>query len=93
MTKRVSINVIRNMITTFNEYHKTTLNGRPHKMVLDTGNINGLGLAWMDMENKSYSAHISTSTAMTHWETYLVIKAMTDHQIYVEQSKLTIERV
>lgn len=88
---RVSAKMIRNMVETFNKYHDISINGRPHQLMVERG-INGYEVAWLDKENHTIPAHVSPSTAMSAWETYLVIKTLTDGEIYREQAKLTIRR-
>lgn len=89
---KVSVKVIRNMVETFNKYHTVTINGTDHHLMAERG-INGFEVAWVDNARHTITAHLSPSTAMSAWETYLVIKTLTDHQIYIEQSNLMIRRV
>lgn len=89
---RHTLTQIREMISIFNQYHSVTINGRYHKIVLDTDNINGYGLAWMDITTHTITAQISPSTAMSIKETYLCLKVVMDQEIYREQANLTIKR-
>ena len=79
------------MVQTFNKCHFVTMHGREHKLIIDPG-INGLNLVWYDVTNGTQSQNVSPSSAMTNWETYLVLKTIMDGQIYAEQAKLTITR-
>jgi hypothetical protein len=89
---RVTTTMIKNMVALFNQYHTVTINGRAHHLMAEKG-LNGFEVAWSDNENYTLSAHVSPSTAMTTWETYLVIKTLVDNQMYVEQAHLEVKRV
>lgn len=91
MAQRVTQKMLENMVDTFNKYHNISMHGRAHKLIISPG-INGLDLVWYDIENHTHSQSVSPSSAMSNWETYLVLKALTDGEIYREQAKLTIGR-
>ena len=83
--------MLNGMVEAFNKYHDVTMHGRPHKLIISPG-IDGLDLVWYDIENGTHSQSIAPSSAMSKWETYLVLKALADGEIYREQAKLTIRR-
>lgn len=91
MATRITTKLLNNMVETFNKYHAITMHGRPHKLIISPG-INGLDLVWYDMTNGTHSQSVSPSSAMSKWETYLVLKTITDGCIYAEQAGLTIRR-
>ena len=91
MAQRTTEKQLKSMVETFNKYHTITMHGRPHKLIISPG-INGLDLVWYDIENGTHSQSISPSSAMSNWETYLVLKSLTDGEVYREQAKLTIRR-
>ncbi len=91
MATRVTQKILNNMVETFNKYHSVTMHGRAHKLIISPG-INGLDLVWYDIENKTHSQSVSPSSAMSKWETYLVLKTLMDGCLYAEQSQLTIRR-
>jgi hypothetical protein len=91
MANRVSLKMLNNMVETFNKYHDVTMHGRPHKLIISPS-VNGLDLVWYDITNGTHSQSVSGSSAMSTWETYLVLKSLTDGEIYREQAKLTIRR-
>ena len=79
------------MVENFNKYYMATINGRTCHLMAERG-INGYEVAWVENETHTIPAHVSPSTAMSAWETYLVIKTLTDNQLYIEQAKLTVQR-
>lgn len=91
MAMRVSQKMLNNMVETFNKYHEVTMHGRKHKLIISPG-VNGLDLVWYDVTNNSHTQSISPSSAMSKWETYLVLKTITDGCIYSEQAGLTVRR-
>lgn len=88
---RVSLKQLQNMAEMFNKYHDVSMNGHPHKLIVEQG-INGLGLVWLNLTDLTHSQNLTPSTAMSKWETYLCLKVLTDGEIYREQAKLTIRR-
>ena len=92
MTMRVTQKLLNNMVETFNKYHVITMHGRQHKLIISPG-VNGLDLVWYDTATNTHSQSVSPSSAMSKWETYLVLKTITDGCIYSEQSGLVVKRV
>ncbi len=89
---RITAATIKNMVVLYNQYHTITINGRAHHLMAEKG-LNGYEIAWSDNENYTLTAHVSPSTAMTNWETYLVLKTLIDNQMYIEQAHLEVMRV
>ena len=88
---RVTRKQIESMVDTFNKYHNVSMHGEPHKLILDPG-MNGCDLVWLNLKDHTHGPSVSPSAAMSLWETYLVLKTITDGEIYREQANLTIRR-
>ena len=89
---RITTKMIKNMVDLFNQYHVMTIGGTPHHLIAERG-LNGYEVAWVENEHYTFTAHVSPSTAMSNWETYLVLKTLMDTQMYAEQAHLEIKRV
>jgi len=91
MAQRTTEKQLKSMVEVINEHYRIRMHGKPHKLYLNRG-INGYEVAWMDIEQRTLSAHLTPWTGMTAGEAWCTIKTIMDHLEYTKQSRLTIER-